>query len=186
MEDAKIVALYWKRDPSAIDQTAQKYQNYCHAIAQNILGSKEDAEECVNDTYLHAWNAIPPHRPIQLSTFLGKIVRNLSLHRYQYHHTQKRGGGELPLILEELESCVSGKEDVMLQTEQKELLAGIHAFLEQLPPDKRQIFVGRYWYAKPIAELAEESGCSINHISVLLSRMRKQLKEQLQKGGFSL
>ena len=112
MDDEKIVQLYWNRDEQAIPATAQKYGNYCTSIAKNILGNLEDAEECVNDTYLNAWNSMPPHRPGVLSTFLGKIVRNLSFNRYKYNTADKRGGGELPLVLDELSDLVSGKDDV--------------------------------------------------------------------------
>ena len=112
MDDAKIVQLYWDRNEQAIPATADKYGRYCTSIANNILGNNEDAEECVNDTYLNAWNSMPPHRPSILSTFLGKIVRNLSFNRYKHNTADKRGGGELPVVLEELSDLVSGKDDV--------------------------------------------------------------------------
>lgn len=99
MEDARIIQLYWDRDEQAIPATADKYGSYCTSIAQNILGSYEEAEECVNDTYLHAWNSMPPNRPSILSTFLGKITRNLSLNRFKHNTADKRGGGELPVVL---------------------------------------------------------------------------------------
>ena len=102
MDDAQIVQLYWDRNEQAIHATSDKYGNYCASIAKNILGNQEDAEECVNDTYLNAWNAMPPHRPSILSTFLGKITRNLSFNRYKHNTANKRGGGELPVVLEEL------------------------------------------------------------------------------------
>ena len=111
MEDSKIVQLYWSRDEKAIDATADKYGRYCASIARNILGNREDAEECVNDTYLHAWNAMPPHRPGILSTFLGKITRNLSFNRYRYNTADKRGGGETAVVLEELLDIVSDGEN---------------------------------------------------------------------------
>lgn len=112
MDDANIVQLYWDRNEQAIPATADKYGSYCTSIAKNILGNNEDAEECVNDTYLNAWNSMPPHRPSILSTFLGKIVRNLSFNRYKHNNADKRGGGELPVVLEELSDLVSGKDDV--------------------------------------------------------------------------
>ena len=112
MEDAKILLLYWNRDEQAIPATAEKYGSYCTTIARNILGNHEDAEECVNDTYLRAWNSMPPHRPAILSTFLGKIVRNLSLNRYHHNAAQKRGGGQAVIVLDELADIVSGKDDV--------------------------------------------------------------------------
>ena len=112
MNDAKIVQLYLVRDEQAIPETANKYGNYCTSIAKNILSNQEDAEECVNDTYLNTWNAIPPHKPKMLSTFLGKIVRNLAFNRYKHNTADKRGGGEIALVLDELASCVSGNDDV--------------------------------------------------------------------------
>ena len=110
MDDANIVQLYWDRNEQAIPATADKYESYCTSIAKNILGNHEDTEECVNDTYLNAWNSMPPHRPSILSTFLGKIVRNLSFNRYKHNTADKRGGGELPVVLEELSDLVSGKD----------------------------------------------------------------------------
>ena len=111
MDDAQIVQLYWDRNEQAIHATSDKYGNYCTSIAKNILGNQEDAEECVNDTYLNAWNAMPPHRPSILSAFLGKITRNLSFNRYKHNTADKRGGGEIPAVLEELSDLVSGKDD---------------------------------------------------------------------------
>ena len=125
MDDAQIVQLYWDRNEQAIHATSDKYGNYCTSIAKNILGNQEDAEECVNDTYLNAWNAMPPHRPSILSTFLGKITRNLSFNRYKHNTSDKRGGGELPVVLEELSGLVSGKDDVEQAFDQKELTKAI-------------------------------------------------------------
>src|SRR5699024_3146627 len=121
MDDAQIVQLYWDRNEQDIHATSDKYGIYCTSIAKNILGNQEDAEECVNDTYLNAWNAMPPHRPSILSTFLGKITRNLSFNRYKHNTADKRGSGELPVVLEELSDLVSGKDDVEQAFDQKEL-----------------------------------------------------------------
>ena len=112
MEDSKIVQLYWDRSPDAISQTAKKYGKYCTSIARNILGNHEDAEECVNDMYMRAWNSMPDHRPSVLSTYLGKITRNLAFNQYKREHADKRGGSEISAILDELGECVSGKENV--------------------------------------------------------------------------
>ena len=122
MEDTEIVNMYWARNSNAIQETETKYGSYCRSIARNILGNNEDVEECVNDTYLNAWNSIPPHRPKMLSTFLGKITRNISFDRYRYNHTEKRGGGEIKLILDELAECVSGNESVENEVEKNELI----------------------------------------------------------------
>ena len=123
MDDAAIVQLFWDRDERAIPAAAEKYGNYCTSIALHIVGNWEDAEECVNDAYLNAWNSIPPHRPKMLSTFLGKIIRNLSINRYKHNTAEKRGGGELPAVLDELTDCVSGNDDVEQVYEYQELVA---------------------------------------------------------------
>ena len=136
MDDAQIVQLYWDRDEQAIPATSEKYGNYCTSIAMNILGNQEDAEECVNDTYLNAWNAMPPHRPSILPTFLGKITRNLSFNRYKHHTADKRGGGEMPAVLEELSDLVSGRDDVEQAFDQRELTKAIDTFLDGLSPKK--------------------------------------------------
>ncbi|MGI6181955.1 MAG: RNA polymerase sigma factor [Agathobaculum sp.] len=186
MDDAKIVQLYWDRDEQAIAATAQKYGNYCTAIARNILGSREDAEECVSDTYIGAWNAMPPHRPHILSAFLGKIVRNLSLNRYRHNTAEKRGGGELPVVLDELRELVSGKEDVEQEIDRRELVRAIDAFLGSLSPEKRSIFVSRYWYTASISAIAAQHGMKEGAVSMTLSRLRRKLHDYLTERGFAL
>lgn len=186
MDDAKIVQLYFDRDERAIPETAKKYGNYCTAIARNILGNQEDAEECVSDTYWNAWNAIPPHRPQMLATFLGKIVRNLAFNAHKRNHAEKRGGGELPAVLEELAGCVSGREDVEEAYARRELLGAIHAFLASLPERKRNLFVCRYWYADSIAEIAHRYGMSYASVAMTLSRLRTQLHDHLTERGYEL
>ena len=186
MEDEKILQMYFDREEGAIGATAEKYGNYCTAIAKNILGSREDAEECVNDTYLRAWNAIPPHRPGMLRTFLGKITRNLAFHRYKYNTADKRGGGELPLVLEELESCVSGRESVEEAFDHKALVEDLNNFLETLPEEKRRIFVCRYFYTDSIGDIAQRFGMSYAGVSMTLSRLRSKLHTYLTKRGYEL
>lgn len=186
MDDVKIVQLYWDRDEQAITETADKYGNYCTAIARNILGIYEDAEECVNDTYLKAWNAIPPQRPKLLSAFLGKITRNLSINRYKYNTADKRGGGELPAVLEELAGCVSGKDHTELAYERKELVAAINKFLGELTPQKRNIFLCRYWYTDSIDEIAARYSMTSFAVSMTLTRVRAKLRSYLVERGFDL
>ena len=147
MEDREIVNLYWERNSNAIKETASKYGGYCKAIAKNILGNNEDAEECVNDTYLNTWNSIPPNRPNVLSTYLGKITRNLSFDRFRQRHADKRGGGEIELVLDELGECVSGADSVEQKVEKKELIRAINSFLDTLSQEKCNIFLCRYWCA---------------------------------------
>ncbi len=186
MDDVKIVQLYWDRDERAISVTADKYGNYCLSIARNILGRKEDAEECVNDTYMGAWNAIPPHRPAVLSAFLGKITRNLSFNRYKHNIADKRGGGELPAVLEELSNLVSGRDDVEQILDQKELAKAIGDFLDTLPPKKRNILVRRYWYTDSVTEIAARYGMKAGAVSMALNRLRQKLRDYLLERGFEL
>lgn len=186
MDDAKIVQLYLDRDEHAIQETANKYGNYCTSIAKNILGNYEDAEECVNDTYLNTWNAIPPHKPKMLSTFLGKIVRNLAFDRYRYNTADKRGGGELPLVLDELADCVSGYDNVEQAYERKELVEVINDFLGTLPEKKRNIFVCRYWYTDSIADIAARYNMAYPAVSMMLNRLRIKLHNYLIERGYEL
>ena len=186
MEDSKIIDLYWNRDESAIPATSEKYGAYCTSIARNILKNEEDTEECVNDTYLNAWNSIPPQKPSVLSAFLGRITRNLSFNRYKLLHTQKRGGGEVPLVLSELGDCVSGKESVEQELDRKELLAEINVFLAGLSREKRQMFVRRYWYAESVRNIAKQFGVSEGSATMTLKRVRKQLKDALVAKGYCL
>lgn len=186
MDDSHIIGLYWERNQSAILATAEQYGGYCTSIARNILENEEDAEECVNDTWLGAWNSMPPHRPGMLSTFLGKITRNLSFNRRRRSGAEKRGGGELPLVLDELGECVSGRDSVEGEYDRKELLNAINEFLDGLSPEKRAVFVCRYWYADRVGDIAARQGMTENHVSVILTRLRRKLQEHLTKGGFEL
>ena len=186
MEDTRIVQLYWDRDQKAISETATKYGNYCTFIAKNILGNKEDAEECVNDTYMNAWNSMPPHRPNMLSTFLGKITRNLSFNRYKHNKTDKRGGSEISTVLDELSECVSGKDNVEQEIEYKELTKAIDSFLDTLSPEKRSIFICRYWYTDSISEIAKQFNMRENTVSMTLNRIRLKLQKYLIGRGYEL
>ena len=183
MEDETIVALYWARDEAAIPATAKKYGAYCAAIAGNILESPQDAEECVNDTYLHAWNAMPPSRPQALKAFLGKITRNLSLNRVRRHHALKRSGAA---VVEELGEIATGADPVGEAVERRDLLRAIDAFLEGLPKRQRQLFVGRYWYFDSVTDLAARFQMTENHVSVTLRRIRERLRRYLSGRGFEL
>lgn len=186
MDDEIIVKLYWDRNQEAIPETEKKYGKYCTYIAQSILGNMEDVEECVNDTYLCAWNSIPPHKPNTLSTYLGKIVRNLSFNRYKHNKADKRGGGELPLVLDELAEYVSGKDDVEQEVDRKELIGAINGFLDSLSEEKRGIFICRYWYTESISGIASRYGLKEGSISVILNRLRKKLHDYLVERGFEL
>jgi RNA polymerase sigma-70 factor (ECF subfamily) len=181
MKDNEIIKLYWKRDETAITATADTYGNYCYSIANNILNSNEDSEECVNDTWLNAWNSIPPHRPNRLSTYLGKITRNLALNRYKLLTAVKRGNGRVELALAELENCVPAQIGMEQVTEEMELVSALERFLRAYPRTERNIFLGRYWYLYTIPELASAYRMSESKIASLLYRMRNKLKLHLQK-----
>lgn len=186
MEDKDIVQLYWDRNKAAIDKTSDKYGRYCTSIAMSILDNREDAEECVNDTYLSAWNSIPPNKPNILSTFLGKIVRNLSFNKYKSIHSQKRGGHEITVILDELNEIVSGKESIEDDFIRRELIKAIDNFIMALSKEKRFIFIRRYWYSDSIAAIANQCGKTENSVSVELNRIRKKLRTQLTEKGYDL
>ena len=186
MDDAKIVQFYFDRNEQAIPATADKYGNYCKSIANNILGNHQDADECINDTYLNTWSTIPPHRPKMLSTFLGKIVRNLSFNRYKHNTAGKRGGGELPAVLDELASCVSGNDDVEQAYEYKELVKDTNDFLSTLPVHKRNIFVCRYWYTDSVADIAARYNMSYAAVSMELTRLRTKFHNYLIGRGYEL
>lgn len=186
MNDNAIVKLYLDRDERATKETDVKYGRYCTSIAMNILESREDAEECVNDTWLHAWNAIPPNKPSVLSTFLGKITRNLSFNRYKFNRREKRGGGEMALILDELSEVVSGKESVVDEVLKRELILAINEFINSLSEEKRTLFLRRYWYSESISDLAYISDKTENSVSVTLSRIRKALKAYLIERGYEV
>ena len=186
MEDGQIIELYWSRSERAIAETDARYGKYCYAIAYNILSSTEDSAECVNDTWLSAWNAMPPHRPGRLSLFLGKLTRNLAFNRYRRLRAQKRGGGQFELVLEELAECVSGAEDVEQELDRIALTEAINAFLDGLTPKQRALFLRRYWHGAPVGEIARLTGMTEGNVSVTLHRLRKRLKEHLIKGGFTV
>lgn len=186
MKDPDIIDLYWRRDEAAISATADTYGKYCHCIAYNILHSNEDADECVNDTWWNAWESIPPQKPNRLSTYLGKITRNLSLNRYALRTAQKRGMGQVELTLSELEECVPAQRDLEQMVDEMVLVDAIEAFLYAQPRTMRSIFIGRYWYLYPIRELADAYAMSESKVASLLFRMRNKLKLHLEKEGICL
>jgi len=185
MEDLEIVSLYWARDQLAIAESEKKYGGLCGGIAMNILHSREDAEECVNDTWGRAWESIPPQRPNSLAAYLGRIVRNLSLNRWRKNRAARRGGGGLDLLLSELGECLPEPGEGVL-CEEERLSGVIAAWLEGLPAGDRTLFLRRYWYGDPLDCLAKARGTSGNHLAVRLHRMRKKLREHLEKEGIAV
>lgn len=186
MEDDEIVQLLWDRDEGGLAELSHKYDSYCFSISHHILNDREDAKECVNDTWLRVWNAIPPHRPSCLSGFLGKVVRNLSLNCYKKRHAVKRGGDNVNLALEELQDCISNGKRVEEHLEQKILTEAIAAFLQKQPKQKRVIFLQRYFYLSPVKEIAGSLGMKEGTVKSVLSRMRSDLQIWLEKEAIYL
>lgn len=186
MEDQEIYDLYWNRNEQAISATHQKYGTWCKGIAHRILNIKEETEECVSDTYLTAWNNIPPERPQIFRAWLGKITRNLALTRYRKLHASKRGGGETALALDELSYCVSGRETIEREMESLEIIRVINKFLGSLTEIQRHVFMRRYWHMTPIVEIAANTNMSESKVTSMLFRLRKQLRELLEKEGVAL
>ncbi len=186
MQDEMIVALYWQRDEKAIDETEQKYGRYLSKVAYNILSDWEDSRETVNDTYLKAWNSMPPHKPSILSTYLGKITRQLSIDVFRTRNRKKRKTSEYAISLSELEDCVSGCETPEQSVELKMLAEAINAYLYTLPAEARNMFVGRYYFADSIRKVAGYYGISEAKVKSILYRTRQGLKEYLEKEGYEL
>ena len=183
MEDRKIVDLYWQRDENAIPETAARFGGYCRTIAYNILSDAEDAEECLNDTWLGAWNTMPTNRPKKLAPYLGKLTRWISLTRLREKTSLKRGGGETALVLDELAEAVDSGADVEKAVELKELNAALRRFLKTLGETERQVFLARYWFIASIAEIAEKFGFSESKVTSMLHRTRKKLLAYLKEEG---
>ncbi len=185
MEDSRIVELYWDRSERAISETSNKYGKYCYTIAYHILSDAGDADESVNDTYLGAWNAMPPHRPSVLSAFLGKITRRISINRWSEKRAEKRGGGQVPLALDELSEVIASPDTPEQALDVRELAAAVNRFLASLPEPERDLFVCRYWFLTPVAELSHKFEFSLSKTKSMLFRTRQKLKAHLEKEGFA-
>lgn len=183
MEDQNILDLYFHRSEQAITETDRKYGGYCYTIAYNILGNQEDSEESVSDTYMAAWDAIPPKRPDILSAFLAKLTRHISIDHWRKSSAKKRGGGEIVLALEELDNCIGagGAEEAL---EQKELVQILNRFLQSLPDVERNVFLSRYWYLDPIDTIAAHTGFSRSKVASMLLRIRGRLRKVLTQEGY--
>lgn len=184
MTDTEILDLYWKRDERAIHETQTTYGNYCYSIAYHILRTREDSEECVNDTWLHAWNAIPPNRPGRFDLFLGRITRNLSINRWKYKNALRRGNANMGGVLEELLECAPSVYDTEDAVEKAELQRALNDFLELLPERERNIFLRRYWYMDEYLEIARRYGMKLNTVKTSVFRTRAKLKKYLKQEGF--
>lgn len=183
MNDNQIIQLYWDRNEQAIEESHRQYGALCHTVAMNILSNIMDAEECVNDTWLKSWNTIPPKRPPNLCAFFCRITRNLSIDRYrQKYLTAVRGGG-FDIALHEIAECIPSDEPIPGQDLLPELLDG---FLATLDITQRKLLVGRYWHAYPVKQLAKAYGMTPNHVSVILHRLREDLRVYLSERGYQV
>ncbi|MDO5400384.1 MAG: sigma-70 family RNA polymerase sigma factor [Eubacteriales bacterium] len=183
MDDTGILDLYFNRSESAITETASKYGGYCYAIAYNILTNNEDAEETVSDTYLAAWNAIPPQRPAILAAFLGRITRHISIDRWRRDHAAKRAGSQFALALEELGDCADGRPGIEEAYTRKEQCRCMNRLLDSLPETERSIFLCRYWYLDPISDIAARFGFTDTKVASMLKRTRQKLRMEFAKEG---
>lgn len=187
MTDTEIIELYFCRSEQAIEETAIHYGHLFYRIAYNILTNREDAEECVSDTYLTAWNTIPPTRPNRLGVFLSKVTRRLSIDKWRKNTAVKRGGGQLTLALEELEGSLSAQSDVEEHYLQQELTELLNRFLLGLPEQERNVFICRYWYLDSIREISQDFGFTQGKVKSMLMRTRNKLRTYLEKeGGYDL
>lgn len=183
MEDKEIIALYNERSEKAITETDIKYGRYLRKISDNILGDREDTEECMNDSYLKVWNSIPPQFPKILKAFIARITRNTALNIYEKRKASKRCASEVALSLEELEECLEGRDNVVSEIERKEIMKALDDFLGTLDKKKRICFVQRYFYLEPLKDIAERNDISEAALRTLLCRTRTELKEFLKKRG---
>ena len=185
MEDIQIIGLFNQRDESAITETAKKYGAFCQSIAYNILTISADAEECVNDAYLQAWNAIPPQQPERLGAWLGKVVRNTAMNLWNKNHRKKRYSG-MELLLSELEECIPSPVTVERAIEEKELTGFLNSWLASLSKTDRIIFMRRYWNGEAVYELAKDDRVTPAGIAKRMYRLRRDLRSALEKEGYSL
>lgn len=183
MEDLEIIDLYWAREEQAIVESQNKYGNYCFSIAINILNNKEDSDECVNDTWMRAWNAMPPTKPDRLSLFFAAITRNLSFDRWKRRKAKKRGSGQLEVALDELMECIPAVGSTEQEAEAAELERLLNDFLHTLPERECNVFLRRYWYVEPVESIALRYGMNRNTVKTSLFRSRKKLKEYLENEG---
>ena len=180
MDDQAIIALYWSRDQQALNESQQKYGPLCFRLSENILASREDAEECVSDTWLRAWDTMPPQRPDSLRAYLSRICRNLSLDRWRARKARKRGEG-LEVLLEELEDCVPASPSAEAEAEGREITRCIDFWLSTLKAGDRTVFLRRYWYGQQVQELAKQEGCTAQKMAQRLYRLRQSLRKALEQ-----
>lgn len=181
MNDTEIIGLLQKRDEAAISAVKEQYGPLCRQLALQILGNEQDADECLNDALLKLWNSIPPAEPEFLKAYLAATVRNLALNRRKAEHSIKRGGNQVPLVLDELAEVAPSAQDVTADVEQRLLQETIRAFIRALPDKQQRIFMQRYFYMMQLREIADENGISENSVTVTLHRLRRKLQDTLRK-----
>ena len=185
LPDDEIVSMYHARDEQAIGESARKYGRYCHSIAYAILQNDQDAEECVNDTYVRAWESMPPHKPSRLSTYLGKLTRNLSISRHRHTHADKRWAGS-DAVYDEMAECLPDESSTGELSDEIALKDAINGFLGSLPSKTRMVFMQRYWYFCPVTAIARNLGMSESDVKVTLLRTRQKFRTHLEKEGIVL
>lgn len=184
MEDRQIIQLFWDRDDGAIPAAQERYGGRLQGLAERLLGNREDAEECVNDTWLNAWNAIPPERPVFLFTYLARVCRNLALGKLDWKGAKKRNADVVTLTAE-LEACIPDSQRER-QVSGQEIGEALTAFLQGLPEEARLIFLRRYWYGEPVRDIARRYGWGESRVKMLLLRTRNKLRDYLEKEGISV
>ena len=182
--DKEIISLLQKRDETAITKLRDTYGALCQTIAYDILGNREDAEECVSDTMMKLWTTIPPMQPDTLRAYLVTVVRSISISRYRAEHADRRGGGQTASAIDELAETLSDEDAVERAVDQRALRAAIERFLDTLPPDARTVFMQRYYLMAPVKTIAREQGMSLGKVKMLLMRTRKKLQIFLSKEGY--
>jgi len=186
MSDADIIELYWQRDEQAIKETDIKYKSFLLSVAQNIVHDVRDSEECLNDTYVGAWNAIPPARPTVLQAFLATIMRRIAINRYKANRRHKRVASELTVSLSDLGDMLADEDDVSAEMQAKELAAAISRYVRALPDRQTVIFVGRFYMADPLMKIAQEVGCSLATVKREIATIKDGLKKHLESEGYDL
>ena len=186
MDDQEIIARFFARDEEGLTAARARYEPYCAAVARSLLNDPRDQEEYLSDTWLRAWNAIPPQRPRSLGAFLAKITRNLAINRLRDGNAQRRGGGQVPLALEELRECVSPEGSPEGELDRQAAEEALNRFLDGLPPLQREVFLRRYWYLDSIEDIARRAGWSKSRVTTTLHRLRVRLRAHLIQEGIDV
>lgn len=183
MEDEEIIELYFSRSEKAIEETSRKYHSFCYSVANRVLRSNEETEECINDVYLKLWNTIPPQRPQCLMAYIGRIVKNISISKWRSNNSLKHNSGKGLIQLSELAECVDMETDIESENDRAELAETVTEFIRGLKEIKQRIFIQRYWYMMDIKEIAENNNLGESKVKMTLMRTRNELKDYLSEKG---